>query len=85
VRVAEAPSRVSLAEAFSTLLAVEHGQPAAAALVRPVTPAASPDVVEDIVRRVLDRLQEQDVRQTVVEVAERLVREEIDRIKQAGG
>jgi CheY-like chemotaxis protein len=85
VRLAEAPSRVSLAEAFSTLLAVEHGQPAGAALVRPVTPAASPDVVEDIVRRVLDRLQDQDVRQTVVEVAERLVREEIDRIKQAGG
>ena len=85
VRLAEAPSRVSLAEAFSTLLAVEHGQPAVSALVRPVTPPASPDVVEDIVRRVLDRLQEQDVRQTVVEVAERLVREEIDRIKQTGG
>jgi hypothetical protein len=39
--------------------------------------------VEDIVRQVLDRLQNEDLRQTVVDVAERLVREEIDRIKRS--
>jgi CheY-like chemotaxis protein len=78
-------TRVSLAEAFATLLAAEHGQ-----AISPVrrqsaaTPAApSPEIVEDIVRQVLERLQNADMRQTVVDVAERLVREEIDRIKRS--
>ncbi len=76
---ASAP-QISLAEAFSALLAAEHGQ-ALAPPQRRAAAAPSPDVVDDIVRRVIDRLQEQDVRHTVVEVAERLVRVEIDRIK----
>jgi cell pole-organizing protein PopZ len=42
----------------------------------------SEDVIEDITRRVLDRLAEHTVRPTVLDLAERLVREEIDRIKQ---
>jgi hypothetical protein len=41
------------------------------------------EVVEDIVRRVMSRMSDQVVRETVVDVAERLVREEIARIKGA--
>jgi hypothetical protein len=76
-------SQVSLAEAFAALLAAENGQ----AIAPPSRAAAPPpaDVVEEIVRQVLDRLQDQDMRQTVVDVAERLVREEIDKIKRANG
>jgi len=91
-----APPQISLAEAFAALLTAEHGQaisPAAAhrsirgALSPGATDAPAPEVVEDIVRRVIDRLtnKDQQVRQTVVDVAERLVREEIDRIKRAAG
>ena len=76
--------QVPLAEAFAALLAAEQGRPVASASPRPAA-APGPEVVDDIVRRVLDRLQEHDVRQTVVDVAERLVREEIDRIKRANG
>jgi CheY-like chemotaxis protein len=76
--------QVSLAEAFATLLAAEHGQ-AIAPVRRAAAPstAPGPEIVEDIVRQVLDRLQNEDLRQTVVDVAERLVREEIDRIKRS--
>ena len=88
---APAPMPISLAEAFATLLAAEHGQAIApAGEPRPAPASApagppSPEVVDDIVRRVIDKLQDHDVRQTVVDVAERLVREEIDRIKRANG
>jgi CheY-like chemotaxis protein len=84
-RVAPAPvaaPQISLVDAFSALLAAEHGQTIAPPIPR-VAAAPAEDVVEDIVQRVLDRLQNQDVRQTVVDVAERLVREEINRIKGA--
>ena len=76
------PPQISLAEAFAALLAAEHGQ-----AIAPIgRPAAAPALnVEDIVQRVLDRLQDQDVRQTVVDVAERVVREEIERIKRSNG
>jgi hypothetical protein len=71
---------VSLAEAFATLLAAEHGQAGAPISLRQnATPA--PDVVDDIVRQVLDRLRHEDMRRVVLDVAERLVREEIARIK----
>jgi CheY-like chemotaxis protein len=76
---------ISLAEAFATLLAAEHGQ-----AISPAWPSGSatptppsPEIVEDIVSQVLDRLQHADMRQTVIDVAERLVREEIDRIKRS--
>lgn len=78
--------QISLAEAFAALLAAEHGQAIAPARPRAAaTPAAtpSPEIVEDIVRQVLDRLQDEAMRQTVIEVAERLVRDEIDRIKRS--
>ena len=82
-RVAPAPvaaPQISLVDAFSALLAAENGQVVAPPVLRAAA-APAEDVVEDIVQRVLARLQDQDVRQTVVDVAERLVREEIDRIK----
>ena len=58
----------------------------------PPSPAAAPrlavitdDLVEQVTRRVLERLSDQIVRDTVSEIvsatAERLVREEIERIK----
>jgi CheY-like chemotaxis protein len=75
------PPTISLAEAFAALLAAEHGQAISPASTRPGA-APAPDL-DDIVRRVIDRLQDEDMRQTVVDVAERLVREEIDRIKRA--
>jgi CheY-like chemotaxis protein len=78
------PAPVSLAEAFATLLAAEHGQAAAPVGLRQnATPA--PNVVGDIVQQVLDRLRQDDMRRAVLDVAERLVREEIDRIKRTNG
>jgi hypothetical protein len=71
---------VSLAEAFASLLAAEHGQAGAPIPLRQnATPA--PELVDDIVGQVLDRLRQDDMRRAVLDVAERLVREEIDRIK----
>jgi hypothetical protein len=69
----------SLAEAFSALLSAEHGRALSPSGIGP----ASDDVVEDIVRRVILRMGDRAVRETVTEVAERLVREEIARIKSA--
>jgi CheY-like chemotaxis protein len=81
-----------LADAFAALLAAEQAAPPSAAA--PAWPASGPasvtvtdDVIERIARRVIDRLTDRVVRETVSEkisaVAERLVREEIDRIKSA--
>jgi CheY-like chemotaxis protein len=68
----------SLAQAFASLLAAEQGQ------VAPVQQGASQvtdDVVDQVTRRVIDKLGDRSVRDIVLEVAERLVREEIERIK----
>lgn len=65
-----------LADAFAALLAAEQRAVAA--------PSASPlgeDVIEEIVRRVIARMTDDAVRATVLDVAERLVREEIENIK----
>jgi len=81
----------SLVDAFAALLAAEQGEPTPT--VAPSWPAAaaapaalSDDLVEAVTRRVLDRLSDHRVvRETVADVvssiAERLVREEIERIK----
>jgi CheY-like chemotaxis protein len=69
----------SLAEAFATLLSAEQGRSVQASALSPV----SDDVVEDIVKRVIQRMGDRAVRETVTDVAERLVREEIERIKSA--
>jgi CheY-like chemotaxis protein len=77
---APAPAgKVSLANAFSALLAAEQSkQPvAAAAASAPVTEAD----VEELVRRVLARMTADDVRRIVIETTERLVKEEIEKIK----
>jgi CheY-like chemotaxis protein len=82
----------SVADAFAALLAAEQGQATPAA--RPAWPAGPsssieiPDeVVERIVQRVLERMSERVVRDTVAgivaTVAERLVREEIEKLKSA--
>jgi CheY-like chemotaxis protein len=72
----------ALADAFAALLAAEQ-----ALSVRPVAASAgasvpvTDDVVEEVVRRVIARMSDQAVRETVLQVAERMVREEIDRVK----
>jgi CheY-like chemotaxis protein len=88
----EAPA---LADAFAALLAAEQGQSvrpgsreaasessaSGGAATQPGTSVVNDAQVEEIVRRVLARMTDQVVRQTVVPIAERLVREEIDRVK----
>ena len=73
----------TLAEAFAALLAAEQGQAfAPAAITRPAADVGE-DLVEQVTRRVIERLGDAAVRDIVTEVAERLVREEIARIKNA--
>ena len=67
----------TLAEAFAALLSAEEGRGLTPSAVVPLPEAA----VDAIVQRVITRMTDQSVRETVVDVAERLVREEIDRIK----
>lgn len=78
-----------VAEAFAKLLALEAGEPGAQP-VRLVTgdgePRVSDALVEELTRRVIERLAPEAVRAVVAdvvsEVAERLVKEEIERIRQ---
>jgi CheY-like chemotaxis protein len=81
-----------IADAFAAILAAEERQHTGnEAAIWPATapppPQITDDLIEQIVRRVLVRLSDQVVRQTVADLvsttAERLVREEIDRIKGA--
>jgi CheY-like chemotaxis protein len=80
--------RTVIADAFAALLALEDGDPAAKP-VRLTTVSPEPVVtdalVDEVARRVLDRLAPDTARGIVVEVvseiAERLVREEIARIR----
>lgn len=77
-----------IAAAFDWLLAAEQGQP-----LPPDTPpapagsrsVAMDTIVDEVVRRVIERLADRGVRDQVVEIvsniAERLVREEIERLK----
>ena len=76
---AAAPTKVSLANAFSALLAAEQSRPASAASVAPSDIPV--EVIEEAVRRILDRMTGETVRQVVLDTAERLIREEIDKIK----
>jgi CheY-like chemotaxis protein len=80
---AEAPSS-RLADTFATLLAVETGELPPSALLPP--PEASDDaLVERVARRVVAEMGEGPLRQLAADIvsrtAERLVREEIERIK----
>jgi hypothetical protein len=77
VAAAQPAPKVTLASAFTALLAAEQSaQPAAAA-----PPAITEASVEDAVRRVLVRMTDDLVRRIVLDTAERLIREEIERIK----
>ena len=81
-----APPLPPLADAFAALLSAEQGGPAPAwQAARVEGPAVSEDLVEQVTRRVLDRLSDRVVRETAADlvsaIAERLVREEIERIK----
>jgi CheY-like chemotaxis protein len=68
--------KVTLANAFTALLAAEQSMPTGPA------PAAMTEAsIEDAVRRVLVRMTDDLVRRIVVDTAERLIREEIERIK----
>ena len=82
-----------LADAFAAILAAEQHEPMPALAPAWPTPSTSSlgggslseDAIEEITGRVLDRLSNQVVHDTVAEVissiAERLIREEIERIK----
>ncbi len=74
-------AKVSLASAFSALLAAEHAAPPQQPPAAAPTEALSDAAVEEAVRRVLVRMTDDVVRSIVHETAERLVREEIERIK----
>jgi CheY-like chemotaxis protein len=78
----------AIADAFSALLAVEEGEPGAAPVrlttVAP-TPQVTDELIEQVTRRVIERLGPGAVKDVVADivtrVAERLVREEIARIR----
>ena len=73
------PAKVSLATAFSELLAAEQARPAQTG---PSAPPQIPEAaIEEAVRRILARMTGEAVRQIVLDTAERLIREEIEKIK----
>jgi CheY-like chemotaxis protein len=69
----------SLADAFAALLSAEQGRSISPSKVG--APNVSDQAIDDIVNRVIARMTDQSVRDSVIQVAERLVREEIERIK----
>jgi CheY-like chemotaxis protein len=78
-----------LADAFAALLAAEQGGAPAETVLWPAPPVAAGGVsdalIDEVTRRVLERMSDSVVRETVGEivtrVAEQLVRQEIERIK----
>ena len=68
---------VELQDAFAALLAAEQA-PAAAHVDAEAIPA---EVIDEIARRVIARMGDDSMRAAVLDAAERLVREEISRIK----
>jgi CheY-like chemotaxis protein len=69
---------MSLASAFAALLAAEANP---AASIQPAGHVVNEAAIEDIVRRVLQRVTDDMVRGVVLEAAERMVKAEIDKIK----
>jgi hypothetical protein len=97
VEAAEPTSgRSIIADAFSALLAAEQGEPGAmpprlAGNGSSSPPAVTDTMIDDVARRVIQRLalgsseqMQAIVKEIVSGVAERLVREEIDRIRRQG-
>ena len=78
-----------LADAFAAILAAEQAAPDSAAAAWPATvtvgAAVTEDLIEQVARRVLERLSDRIVRERASEivsaVAERLVREEIEKLR----
>lgn len=75
----EASTSPSLSDAFGALLAAERGTPSSGPALPPL--ALSDATLDEIARRVIARLGDEPMRQAVLDAAERLVREEIERIK----
>jgi CheY-like chemotaxis protein len=71
----------TLQDAFSALLATEQGQSSALPPPAPAVHAPTPEMIEEITRRVIAKMGDESMRAAVLDVAERLVREEIARIK----
>ena len=86
-RHAAMSSTPGLADTFATLLAVEQGELPASALLPPPR-AGDDELVDRIARRVVEQLGDRAVRDLAADIvsrtAERLVREEIERIKTGG-
>ena len=77
-----APARQpDLASAFAALLAAEQGQPLPEGAIMAAPTVVAEETIDEIVRRVVARMGDESMRRLVLETAERLVREEIDRIK----
>ena len=79
-------SPVSLDQAFAALFAAEQGHPPTAASKRVESPAREwtdvpESVIDAVVSKVIARMGDDTMRTAVLDAAERLVREEIDRIK----
>ena len=79
------PSPVSLEQAFAALLAAEQGQAVAFSprRVESLSEAVPDTVIDVVVGKVIERMGDEAMRAAVLDAAERLVREEIDRIKNA--
>ena len=89
VPAVEAPAPPSLADAFASLLAAEQGDldraRAAYPWPRQIAPVREDDLIERVTERVVERLSDdvtgELVSEVVARVAERLVRDQIGRIK----
>ena len=80
---APAVSPPSLVDAFAALLAAEQRMPIApASAPLPAAVVDNDQLIEQVTQRVLARLSDQ-ARPSILDVAERLVRDEIERIKQS--
>ena len=82
-----ASTDVTLGDAFSALLAAEQGEPSEVSHAHRAQPAPviSEELLETVVRRVLEQMSDRLVRELVgpkvLDVAERLVREEISKLR----
>jgi CheY-like chemotaxis protein len=73
------PVSVSLPDAFAALLAAEQGQAVLPEAASP--PLVTDALIDQVAARVIERMGDASMRQAVLDAAERLVREEIARIK----
>jgi hypothetical protein len=80
-RPSAAAPKVSLSNAFSALLAAEQTNPNASTAPA-TTVIISESAIEDAVRRVLVKMTDDLVHRIVLDTAERLIREELEKIRQ---